>query len=77
MTSEYRPQRIGVAVPDRFPRVRRIALSIKSEDFSRRITPAPDAGMALHGESSDLNTIVASSEGAQRVNEAASTELPG
>ena len=77
MTLEYRPQRIGVAVSDRFPRVRRIALSIKSEDFSRRITPAPDTGMTHRGESSDLNTIVASSEGAHRVNEAASSELSG
>jgi hypothetical protein len=73
---EYRPQRIGVAVSDYFPRVRRIGLSIKSEDFSRRITPAPDAGKALRGEPSDLNTIVASSEGS-RVTEVASTELPG
>ena len=63
---------MGVAVPDRFPRVRRIALSIKTEDFSRRISPAPDAG-----EPSDLNTIVASNEGVLRVNEAASTELSG
>ena len=77
MTLEYRPQRIGVAVPDRVPRVRRIGLSIKSEDFSRRITPAPDASEAFRGESSDLYTIVASSEGTHRVNEAASTELSG
>ena len=62
---------------DRFPRVRRIALSIKTEDFSRRITPAPDAGNTLSGEASDLNTIVASSEGVFGVNEAASTELSG
>ncbi len=68
---------MGVAVSDRFPRVRRIALSIKTEDFSRRIIPAPDAGQTLGGEPSDLNTIVASSEGAHRVNDAASTELPG
>ena len=76
MTLEYRPQRIGVAVSDRLPRVRRIGLSIKSEDFSRRITPAPDAGKALRGEPPDVNTIVASSE-ASRVTEVASTELPG
>jgi hypothetical protein len=63
---------MGVAVPDRFPRVRRIALSIKTEDFSRRISPAPDTG-----EPSDLDTIVASNEGVLRVNEAASTELSG
>src|SRR4029077_9223998 len=62
LTLEYRPQRIGVAVQDRFPRVRRIALSIKTEDFSRR-TPAPDAAKTLRGEASDLNTIVTSSEG--------------
>jgi hypothetical protein len=68
---------MGVAVSDRFPRVRRIALSIKTEDFSRRITPAPDAAQTLRGEPSDLNTIVGSSEGAHRVNEAGSTELPG
>jgi hypothetical protein len=49
-------------------------LSIKTEDFWRRIT-APDAGQPLR-EPSDLNTIVASS-GGPRVNEAASTELPG
>ena len=77
MTLEYRPQRIGVAVPDRFPRVRRIGLSIKSEDFSRRISPAPDAGKALRGETPDLNAIAASGEGGHRVNESASTELPG
>jgi hypothetical protein len=77
LTLDYRPQRIGVAVQDRFPRVRRIALSIKTEDFSRRITPAPDAGKTLRGEASDLNTIVASSEGVVGVNEAASTELSG
>ena len=76
MTLEYRPQRIGVAVSDRFHRVRRIGLSIKTEDFSRR-TPAPDAGKTLRGEASDLNTIVTSSEGAFGVNEAASTELSG
>ncbi len=68
---------MGVAVPDRFPRVRRIALSIKSEDFSRRITPAPDAGQTLRGEPSDLNAIVSSSEGVLGVNEATSTELSG
>jgi len=64
-------------VQDRLPRIRRIALSIKTEDFSRRITPAPDVGKTLRGESSDLKTIVASSEAGFGVNEAASTELPG
>jgi hypothetical protein len=68
---------MGVAVPDRFPRVRRIALSIKSEDFSRRITPASDPAKSVRGEPSDLNTIVTSSEGSLRVSEAASTDLTG
>jgi hypothetical protein len=76
LTFEYRPQRSGVAVPDGFPRIRRIALSIKTEDFSRRIAPAPDPGKTLRGEPSDRSTIVASSEGVFGVNEAASTELP-
>ena len=62
-------------MPDRFPRVRRIALSIKTEDFSRRIIPLPDAGKTLRGEPSDRNTIVESSEGVFGVKEPASTEL--
>jgi len=52
-------------------------LSIKSEDFSRRIIPAPDAGKALRGETSDLSTSAASSEGDFGANETASTELSG
>jgi hypothetical protein len=68
---------MGVAVPDRFPRVRRIALSIKSEDFSRRIAPASDSGKLVRGEPLDLNAIATSSEGNLRANEAAPTDLTG
>ena len=76
LTLEYRPQRIGVAVSDHFPRVRRIGLSIKTEDFSRRIMPAPDAAKALRSQPQDLNGMVGS-DGVTtlRVDEATSTEL--
>lgn len=76
MTLECRPQRIGVAVSERFPRVRRIGLSIKTEDFSRRIMPAPDAAKALRSQPQDLNGMVGSDGVATlRVDEATSTEL--
>jgi hypothetical protein len=78
LTLGYRPQRIGVAVQDRFPRVRRIALSIKTEDFSRRIMPAPDAAQALRSQPQDHNAMVGSDGVATLgVDEAASTELTG
>jgi hypothetical protein len=63
------------------PRIRRIALSIKSEDFSRRLTPpsssTPDiAGKTLGTEPPELDAIV-SADGTTiiRLNEAGPTEL--
>jgi hypothetical protein len=63
-------------VPDRFPRVRRIALAIKSEDFSRRIAPAPDVRAALGGEPPDLAATAGEGIPIAEMDEAASTELP-
>ena len=47
---------------ERFPRIRRIALAIKSEDFSRRVTPlpTPDASGRMPGsEAPDLSAMLA------------------
>ena len=65
---------------DRSPRVRRIGLAIKSEDFSRRIAPASEnIGKSIGRETPDLSGLlpVASSDGATilRVTEASPTEL--
>ena len=66
---------------ERSPRIRRIALAIKSEDFSRRITPPPSSapdlvGKTLGAEQSELGAIMAA-DGSTivRLNEATPTEL--
>jgi hypothetical protein len=68
-------------VQERSPRIRRIALAIKSEDFSRRITPPPSSapdmvGKTLGAEQPELGAIVAGDGSTLiRLNEAAPTEL--
>jgi hypothetical protein len=67
-------------VQERFPRIRRIALAIKSEDFSRRITPPTTptpgvVGRTLDAEPPDLGATVSDGNTIIRLNEAAPTEL--
>ncbi|HEV8448148.1 MAG TPA: hypothetical protein VGQ44_15065 [Gemmatimonadaceae bacterium] len=65
---------------DRSPRIRRIGLAIKSEDFSRRTAPGSDKiGKMIGGDSPDLSTLlpIASSDSSTmvRLTEAGPTEL--
>jgi hypothetical protein len=66
-------------VQERFPRIRRIALAIKSEDFSRRITPpttpTSSVGRTVDAEPPDLGATVSDGNTIIRLNEAAPTEL--
>jgi hypothetical protein len=67
---------------DRSPRIRRIGLAIKSEDFSRRIAPPVKSdigGKTIGSEPADLGALLplASPEGTAiaRVNGTTPTEL--
>lgn len=60
------------------PRIRRIALAIKSEDFSRRITPPTTPTPGVSGRTFDAeppDPMVADGNTIIRLNEAAPTEL--